>query len=804
MSHFYARYVPPSKSVLAANASSIPEKCRRDESTASHEKGRKRLKLSDKPDQGASTIPKLPSGGPDTPAKANVNDVGKGVLDGYRVTEAARNANSSVDIKSSKALEHQDGAAQKNTGESKSRKRNKSEPVPNDIDGETSDGTYDKRRASVLSRFEKARVREQDPIQESDATADQPPPPELHGLEPIPQPEPAETFQEKPTYSVLPYWQETPLNVQPGSTSTFESIGVSGTLLANLKKIGLERAFPVQATVLPLLFDGPAKHDGDLCVSAATGSGKTLTYILPMIADLMKLAGTKLRAVIVVPTRELVKQVRELCEICASGTHLKIATAVGSKSLKDEQEMLVEEGKVYDLERYQKQQRAQVDWSRFSLRSLVQRAKSEDPLKSVGYVTRYRSKADILITTPGRLVDHLQSTSGFTLDDVRWLAVDEADRLLNESYQEWIEVVIPALESRAATMEMDELLRFMKMTPPRRKLIKILLSATMTRDVSKLNEMGLYNPKLVLLGSSDVNESTTELGVKASPGTMVEHRQQEGRDAFHLPPSLEETAIPIPDGSEKPLYLVELLRQYIGLATGSQSGETLGSSSICDSGSDSELSTSPEDDDSSSSDGSSRSGKIPKVQAGFLDQSVRSRQANGARRALVFVRSTAAATRLSRLLVLLSPAFASQISTLTRSTVSSASSRRALSAFRNSKISILIATDRASRGLDVPGLEHVISYDVPNSALTYVHRVGRTARAGRAGHAWTIIEHREAAWFWREIGGKGKNAPGTGGNDFSVQRQAKIKRLNLSIERDALKTKYGKALQQLGEEARGK
>ena len=80
----------------------------------------------------------------------------------------------------------------------------------------------------------------------------------------------------------------------------------------------------------------------------------------------------------------------------------------------------------------------------------------------------------------------------------------------------------------------------------------------------------------------------------------------------------------------------------------------------------------------------------------------------------------------------------------------SSASRKTLTAYRQGKISIIIATDRASRGLDLPSLSHVVNYDVPSSITTYVHRVGRTARAGKEGSAWTLVAHREGRWFEKE------------------------------------------------------
>ncbi|EXJ87233.1 hypothetical protein A1O3_04192 [Capronia epimyces CBS 606.96] len=820
MSNFYARYVPPgqkSEAVAVTSPSPNSTKRKREGDTGTKQKQGKKPKLSTAVDKVASKATRSPSPDHRTPADDASVAAERAVLDKYRVTEAARSADPSADIRPRRSkIQVSEEVAQQNHDHddgSKSRKGHKSKLDVDETDSETEAGTHHKRHAAVLSKFEKAKQLEAERPQDSEASSDQPPI-ELHGLEPLPQPQEVEVVPSKPTYSTLPGWQETPLNVSPELTATFESLGVSSELLANLHRSGLDRAFPVQAAILPLLLEGPDRYDGDLCISAATGSGKTLAYVLPTIDGLRSLAGTKLRAVIVVPTRELVKQVRELCEICASGTSLKIATAVGSKSIKEEQESLVAEEHVYNPQQYKIEQKKCVDWSSISLEKLVHKSTSGDPMDSVGYVTRYRSKVDILITTPGRLVDHLNSTPGFTLDDVKWLVVDEADKLLNQSYQEWIEVVVPALQSRAATKDRDDLLRHMRLAPPRRKVTKVLLSATMTRDVSKLNALGLYNPKMVVLtGASTADASAS--GPTVASGLGIEFSSHEISDVFHIPELLDEAAIAVPDGSEKPLYLLQLLDKHIGIIPSTPSVPAASTSaSVSDTSSDADTSSesssdsdslSSDEEDSSSSDSATTSDHSSTAQATPSKASA-SRQTNEAGqspRALIFARSTASATRLSRLLVLLCPALASRISTLTRSTTSSASSRRALALFRSSKISILIATDRASRGLDVPGLEHVISYDVPSSALTYVHRVGRSARAGKAGHAWTFVEHREGAWFWREIGGKGKgDTTGPGGNDGSIERIHAIRRIHLSIGQEDIKARYEKALQQLGDEAR--
>ena len=95
----------------------------------------------------------------------------------------------------------------------------------------------------------------------------------------------------------------------------------------------------------------------------------------------------------------------------------------------------------------------------------------------------------------------------------------------------------------------------------------------------------------------------------------------------------------------------------------------------------------------------------------------------------------------------------------------------------------------------------MVSYDVPTSVTTYIHRVGRTARAGNEGNAWTLVEHREARWFWNEIG-KSKEA-GLNGEVRVRRGERKVKRVNLEVSREELRKSYEDALRVLGQEVRG-
>lgn len=252
---------------------------------------------------------------------------------------------------------------------------------------------------------------------------------------------------------------------------------------------------------------------------------------------------------------------------------------------------------------------------------------------------------------------------------------------------------------------------------------------------------------------------------------------QDSNGAFRLPQSLSESAVSAGDGSDKPLYLMELLQTQI-------KKHSLTSSNS---------STSSESSDSSSSEAESSSSASSSTMRIDTPTSITKLEST-----LIFTRSSEAAARLSRLLALLKPELSSTIATLTQSTTSSSTSRKALRAFREGNVSILITTDRASRGLDIPNIAHVISYDVPASVQFYVHRVGRTARAGKQGHAWTLLAHREARWFWKEIGGKGDGVAAV----LRARRVSKVSLEGGTLKDAGARKNFEAALSQLGEEVR--
>ncbi|OJD11167.1 hypothetical protein AJ78_08009 [Emergomyces pasteurianus Ep9510] len=652
------------------------------------------------------------------------------------------------------------------------------------------------KHTEILSKFEKSKLKARSAAsgknESNDAVnGDGEAPITPHGLEPLPQPAPAPVDLEAPTYSTLPAWLTQPFTATASLQRNFSDLGVNQRLVSILEKRGYGEAFPIQAAVLELLRNGENRHSGDLCISAATGSGKTLAYALPLVAAIEPLSIPKLRGLVVVPTRELVKQARDACELCATGTGLRIGTAVGAASLNEEQALLVKYDPFYSPPTGRIENKRQItaeSWTSFNLHEYI--IEAERPHTTFpNHVTNPSPNIDILICTPGRLVDHIRSTKGFTLDHLEWLVIDEADRLLNGSFQEWVQIVIPALKRDTTSFKgkggrILEELGWDIHKPP---VQKIILSATMTKDIAKLNSLQLQNAKLVVPDTPRAADTTPfHLESNADINPKDDH-------AFSLPSALSEIFVPVGDGADKPLYLLTLLLDYFKLDGGNTTTLPRRPSNSVSSDSNPTSSSSTLSDNSLSDESSSKVWDI----SSNTDSSKELVAHDGSPKltglsapsVLVFTKSSESASRLSRLLALMHPPFAPRIGTLIKSNKSS-TSRKTLSAYRNGKLSIIIATDRASRGLDLPSLSYVVSYDIPTSLTSYIHRVGRTARAGRSGSAWSLVAHREGRWFANEI----VKCPGS-----TVTRARNVEKVNVKLDEAAadLKKQYVDALGEL-------
>lgn len=236
------------------------------------------------------------------------------------------------------------------------------------------------------------------------------------------------------------------------------------------------------------------------------------------------------------------------------------------------------------------------------------------------HVPVYRSTCDLLICTPGRLLEHIGSTLGFTLAHLEWLILDEADKLLDQQYDGFLESVNHELERERTIDEQPERERYLKERGLwshhfETRVRKVVLSATMTRDVAKLTGLRLVRPKLIVVqGQGQQGEETqalpgaeTQQHVLAGNGTVVRS------DAlFEIPEGLKEYCVPLPeDGeTEKPLFLIQLLDEKVleGVPVGKMGRavvEKKGDSEDSDSSeSESDLSDSSSDVSSSSSDSS--------------------------------------------------------------------------------------------------------------------------------------------------------------------------------------------------------
>ena len=713
----------------------------------------------------------------------NTNDTAMPTEKKHKSTTEEPSGNASPETKASEDIGKADGAA-----------GNPDEDAQGPLERASSKND---KFSGIMSKFQKtARVKEavkakkdgedtaQDTAQDSEKP-DTPEPVVAHGLEPLPQPEAAPEHVEKPTYSSLPEWLANPLKASVEEKAKFSELNIGSDLLRVLETNGYKEAFAVQSTVLPLLLPGPENHPGDLCISAATGSGKTLSYVLPLVNSLQHLPAPMLRGLIVVPTRELVKQARETCELLAAGSGLRIGSAIGNVPIKDEQQSLMRTDPYFSPEIFGQQQRGKLGgehWVDFTVREYFTETEGHYEFLQ-DYVEKRDPNVDILICTPGRLVDHICFTKGFSLKHLEWLIIDEADRLLNESFQEWVGAVMSSLDARKAPETFGfsgTLLAKMGLPIQRPEPNKVILSATMTRDISKLNSLRLLNPKMVIVGAE---------------GDSPNGEFWQFDDHFTLPPTLQEHSISVGDGAEKPLYLLRLLRSHIkaGIAESTPSDKTSSESedSTSDDTSSDEASETSSSDSlglESSDDETSESGT-----SSSEDEEDESKADTARNTVLVFTKSSESASRLSRLLTILDPALGDIMGTIIKSNKSSAS-RKTLSAYRKGKISIIVATDRASRGLDLRSLKHVINYDVPHSITSYVHRVGRTARAGERGDAWTLVAHREGRWFGNQI---------TKGADGQIVRSTKLEKVYMKLDGMAeVKKKYASALEMLEKEVK--
>ncbi|XP_019192520.1 PREDICTED: DEAD-box ATP-dependent RNA helicase 10 [Ipomoea nil] len=351
---------------------------------------------------------------------------------------------------------------------------------------------------------------------------------------------------------------------------TFKELGVCDQLVEACENLGWKTASKIQAETIPHALEGK-----DIIGLAQTGSGKTGAFAIPILQALID-APQAFFACVLSPTRELAIQISQQFEALGAGIGVKCAALVGGLDQVQQSIML---GK----------------------------------------------RPHILVATPGRLLDHLSNTKGFSLRALKYLVLDEADRLLNEDFEK----------------ALDDILNN---TPRERRTY--LFSATMTKKVKKLQRACLRNPVKIEAASKYSTVDTLKQQYRFIPAKY------------------------------KDCYLVYILTEMSGSTS------------------------------------------------------------------MVFTR-TCDATRLLALMLRNLGLRAIPIS----GQMSQGKRLGALNQFKAGESNILICTDVASRGLDIPSVDMVINYDIPTNSKDYIHRVGRTARAGRSGVAISLVNQYELQWY---------------------------------------------------------
>eukprot|EP00922_Rhytidocystis_sp_ex-Travisia-forbesii_P034155 GHVS01050750.1.p1 GENE.GHVS01050750.1~~GHVS01050750.1.p1 ORF type:complete len:454 (+),score=97.65 GHVS01050750.1:113-1474(+) len=342
----------------------------------------------------------------------------------------------------------------------------------------------------------------------------------------------------------------------------FKSLGLCPELVLACSSLQWSHPTPIQTAVLPHALLG---HD--IVGLAETGSGKTAAFALPILQALLD-KPQRMFALVLAPTRELCIQIAETFAALGSGIAVEVATVVGG-------------------------------------------------LDMVAQAVALGKKPHVVVGSPGRLVDHLENTKGVTLRTLKYLVLDEADRLLSMDFEVALDKIVQVAPTDRTTY---------------------LFSATMTSKVSKLQRASLRKPVKV--------EVSSRYGTVSS---LVQHY-------LLVPMKLKWT------------YLTSILHHFLSCTV-----------------------------------------------------MIFSNTCVTARRAAVFLRHLGFN------------------SVCLHGKMTQPQRLAALNQFKAGERRVLVATEVGSRGLDIPSVDMVLNLDIPASAKDYIHRVGRTARAGRSGRALTIV-----------------------------------------------------------------
>ncbi|GJU87158.1 DEAD-box ATP-dependent RNA helicase 10-like protein [Tanacetum coccineum] len=459
---------------------------------------------------------------------------------------------------------------------------------------------------------------------------------------------------------------------------TFGELGLVSELVDACDNLGWKHPSKIQSDAIPHALLGK-----DLIGLAQTGSGKTGAFALPILQALLKAQHTFF-ALVLSPTRELAIQIAEQFEALGASIGVKCAVivafliflatfayAIGTvifmlfiifvvlanfasklvtirvsvmhlvRCVVDRVLLIVSTLVDMSLGPGLKQSFLFIIVGTAFAKNLcsehlgeeynIEEADHDWKLQLVGGVDQVQQsialgkRPHIVVATPGRLLDHLSNTKGFSLRTIKYLVLDEADRLLNEDFEKSLDEILNAIPRERNTY---------------------LFSATMTKKVQKLQRACLRNPVKIEAASKYSTVDTLKQQYRFVPAKY------------------------------KDCYLVYILIE--------KSGST----------------------------------------------------------SMVFTRTCEATRHLAlmlRNLGLRAIPISGQMTQTKR--------LGALNKFKAGECNILICTDVASRGLDIPSVDMVINYDVPTNSKDYIHRVGRTARAGRSGVAISLVNQYELEWY---------------------------------------------------------
>jgi superfamily II DNA/RNA helicase len=513
----------------------------------------------------------------------------------------------------------------------------------------------------------------------------------------------------------LPRWMREPLEANP---------------------LKYEDFLPVQAAVIPYIVRGIRSClPVDVCLSSPTGSGKTLCYLIPILhligEEKRELPeDTRLRAVVVVPTKALGAQVHAVLKRLTSGTNISVVSACGENPAKEAQQLVRrvkllgadsscfdddaddnEGDRNDDIRSKAGDDEDDLDVD-LAVRQAMKSGEEEDEAHPTAVAhkdallypagkTLYYSAADILIATPQRLLKHCGTTPGFTLRHLRMLVIDEADQILaagsngsgvnglgtssSSNFTNLIGRVLQLCEPSTASAASQP----MSNSRSNRTAVlhKILCSATLSLHITRISEVRLRNVKHFSLATDGTQLADVDAKVVENATGPLSHFTSR----FALPPKLQEHMLTTVD-EHRPALLLKLIRHVMSPPPAPIDGGE--GSALTNNGS---------------------SNTIGKTCIVFCAQS------DTARVLAKFLSSC-------------------DVDALDFTSTSSVAERRQfVISGVSGKAVVLVTTDALMRGVDLPGVAHVVMYDAPQSLPQFVHRVGRTARAMREGHAYMLL-----------------------------------------------------------------